>query len=673
MARSLTSSQRTALICGPYQSGKTSLFEALLSECGALKHRNSPAGSFRLGDGSPEARAHNMSTEMNVATADYLGENWTFIDCPGFVELMHETRCAMSIADVAVVVVEPEIDKAITLTTYLKLLDELSVPHILFINKFDKKNISVRALLEAFQASSDKPLVLREIPIREGETVTGHVDLVSERAFNWQENKPSDLVSLPKLLQERESAARNELFENLADFDDELLEKLLEDVVPSTSEIYANLTRDLSSNLVVPVFFGSATHGNGIRRLFKALRHEVPHIESTAERLGIDDRGETQVKIFKTLNAGHAGKLSLGRVMRGALGNGDTLNNERPASITTLFGQTMKIVHQAVAGDVVGFTKLENTNTSDMLTKQAKTAHEGFASPPAPLIGLTIKAENRGDDVKLPDILKKIIEEDPSLSLEFNSQTGEQVLRGQGEMHLKLCLEKMKNRSGLAIELSTPTVPYRETARRKIDKRVRHRKQSGGHGEFGEVHLQIAPLGRGEGFQFNDAIHGGVVPRQYIPAVKAGVIDAMEKGPQGFAVVDMQVTLLDGKHHSVDSSEWAFRKAGAQAMREALAEARTVLLEPVNRVTILVPNHFIARIQKIILGHRGQIFGFDAKPGWIGWDEVSSHIPASGMQDLITEIRSATMGVGSFKAEYDHMQELIDKDIAKISGGALAS
>jgi len=300
-----------------------------------------------------------------------------------------------------------------------------------------------------------------------------------------------------------------------------------------------------------------------------------------------------------------------------------------------------------------------------LLTRDGKMENDGFADPPSPLYGLAIRTENRGDDVKLPDSLKKITEEDPSLSLEYDAVTGEQILRGQGDMHLKLCMEKLNNRSGIVINVVEPTVPYRETARRKVEKRVRHRKQSGGHGEFGEVHITIAPRARGEGFVFNDKIHGGVVPRQYIPAVQAGVVDAMTKGPLGHQVVDVEVTLTDGKYHPVDSSEFAFRKAGGQAMREALSDAGPVLLEPINKVTILVPNQYISGIQKIIMGHRGQIFGFDAKPGWIGWDEVSCKIPAAGMQNLIMEIRSVTMGVGSFDSQFDHLQVLTDKDLAK--------
>ncbi|MCP5071738.1 MAG: elongation factor G [Rhodobacteraceae bacterium] len=667
MAVSQPRSSRAALICGPYLSGKTSLLEALLAEAEALQRHSSPNSAFSLGDGSPEAKAHGMSTELNVATADYLGERWTFIDCPGSVDLMQETRSAMSVVDIAVVVVEPTPDKAITLSSYLKLLDEYSVPVIIFINKFDKKDVSAKALMEAFQGASSKPLVLREIPIRDGETVTGHVDLVSERAFHWEENKPSSQISLPDEVQDRETAARTELFESLADFDDDLLEKLLEDEEPTSKEIYANLSKDLSTNLVVPVFFGSATHGNGIRRLMKALRHEGPGVDATADRLGLEDASGAQAKVFKTLHVGHAGKLSLARVLRGSFATGDTLNGERPSGINLLFGQKLEPVSQVNAGDIVAFTKLDSLRTGDLATAQGKTSDDGLSVPPTPLYGLSIRAENRSDDVKLSDNLKKVLEEDTSLSCVFDDLTGEMVLRGQGDMHLKLCLEKLKNRTGLTVHSAVPKVAYRETARRKAEKRVRHRKQSGGHGEFGEVQLKIAPLPRGTGFQFNDAIHGGVVPRQYIPAVKHGVEDAITEGPMGYPVVDVDVTLDDGKHHSVDSSELAFRKAGGQAMREALKDAKPVILEPLNQVTITVPSEFIARIQKIILGRRGQIYGFEAKDGWIGWDEVSCQIPAAEMQDLVVEIRSATMGVGTFTSEFDHLQEISEKEHSRLT------
>lgn len=659
-----TSSPRVALICGPYLSGKSTLLEAMLAEAGSLQ-RHQP-DTLALADSSPEARAHEMSTEMNIATTDYLGERWTFIDCPGLIELQQETRSAATIADIAIVVCEPDPDKSKALASTLQILDEAEVPHILFINKFDKEEVSARQLLEAYQGVSKRPLVLREIPIREQGKVTGHVDLVSERAFHWEEGKPSKMIALPEDLQVKKQDARTTLFESLADFDDDLLEKLLEDMTPSSEEVYTNLSKDLSSNLVVPVLFGSATHGNGIRRLMKALRHEAPDITKTAERLAVDHGAGATVRIFKTVNAGHAGKISIGRLLTGTLKDGDTLNGQRAAGMNRLFGAKMERLVSIEAGDVAGFGKLDHVATGDRLNGDGKLEADELATPGSPPFALAIETENRGDDVKLPDNLQKVLDEDLSLSAAFDERTGEFILYGQGDMHLRLVLEKLKNRSGLTVNTTPPTVAYRETLRKAVEKRVRHKKQSGGHGEFGEVLLHISPRKHGEGFLFADKIHGGVVPKQYIPAVEAGVLDAMNKGPMGFPIVDVEVVLTDGKFHAVDSSEMAFRKAGSQAMRDAMAESGTVLLEPIHNVHILIPSENTPRIQKLVSGRRGHILGFDTCIDRQGWDEVSCQIPAAEMQDMIQELRSATMGVGSYESSFDRLQQLSGDETRKV-------
>lgn len=664
MATSHPSSPRTAVLCGPYQSGKSTLFEALLAETGAhVVHGR----GLSLADNTAEAKAHAMSTELNVASAEYLGESWTLVDCPGSIELTQETRNAISMADIAVVVVDPDADKAMGLASYLKMLDQAEVPHMVFINKFDKKDLSARALLQAFQGVSDHPLVLREIPIHEGDVVTGHIDLVSERAFHWEEGANSSLIEIPTASSEREVEARAEMMESLADFDDGLLEKILEDIEPSKREVYDNLATDLSANLVVPVFFGSAEQGHGTRRLFKALRHDAPGVEATAERLGIAQDGQVRVKIFKTLHAGHAGKVSMGRILSGALNIGDHIAGVRPSGMHRLFGRKMTPTDKAVAGDVIGLTKLEDVATGDLAGTDGRHAETGLATPPTPLFSLAIRAKKRGDDVKLPENLRKLLDEDLSLSSHIHEATGELLLCGQGDMQLKLALEKLKSRYGLDVTATIPRVAFCESITKPASKKVRHRKQSGGHGEFGEVELKISPRSRGEGFAFSDSIHGGVVPRQYFSAVEAGVRDAMVKGPQGFQVVDVAVELTDGKHHSVDSSDLAFRKAGAQAMREALAKAGPIMLEPVNNVRISVPDQFIASIQKIITARHGQIFGLEAKDGWLGWEDVTCQIPVAEMQDLITEIRSVTQGVGSFEASFDHLQEVAAKDVARLT------
>jgi len=662
MPVSTPSTPRVAVICGPYLSGKSTLFEALLSEAGALQRRQDGPTGLRIADDSPEARAHGVSTELNIASVDYMGQGWTFLDCPGTVDLMHETRTAATVADIAVVVVEPDAAKSVALGGYLALLDSLDLPHILFINKFDKNEVSARDLLQAFQGVSTRPLVLREIPIREAGEVTGHVDLVSERAFHWQEGQTSRLISLPDAVSGREAEARSLMFESLADFDDDLLEKLLEDVTPSSDEIYSDLTRDLSANLVVPVFFGSASHGNGVRRLMKALRHESPDVRASAARQGVKAGGGALVRVFKTIHAGHAGKVSLGRVMRGTVNEGDLLGGERPAGMMRLFGQKMTPVHKAQSGEVLGFGKLASARTGDLLDGAGKVEAVLGEDRPAPLFALAIRASNHADEVKLPDALQKVMAEDPSLSSRFDEATGEHILEGQGEMHLVLALERLKNRAGLSVDSAPARVAYRETIRKAVTKRVRHKKQSGGHGEFGEVELKITPRARGEGFSFGDQIKGGVVPRQYISAIESGVLEAMKKGAQGVQVGDVDVVLTDGKFHSVDSSEMAFRKAATQAMREALGAAGSTLLEPVNAVSIRVPSPSIAAVQKIVLGHRGQIFGFGDGDAGAGWDVITCQLPAAEMQTLITEIRARTTGAGTFESRFDHLQELAGKE-----------
>lgn len=392
------------------------MFEALLVEAGgALQPHTGGQSAFTLADHSPEALAHGMSTEMNVAQAQYLGEDWSFIDVPGSVELGQEMRDAMDVADVAVVVVEPEPEKAVTFAAHLKALEEANIPpHVIFINKFDRHDASARELMEAFQAVSSKPLVLREVPIHEDGKVTGYVDLVSERAFKWEEGKPSTLIKLPDVVKDREEEARIEMLESLADFDDGLLEKLLEDVAPSTGEVYDDMAKELAEDLVVPVFFGSATQNHGgVHRLMKSLRHDAPDVTATVARHGLAG-DETRVKVFKTLQAGHAGKLSLARVLTGSLKAGDTLDGARPAGINSVFGQKLSAVKEAPpAGSVVGLTKLESAVTGDTLTKTGRTPPCDRAPPlPPPAFAKAIKAASRSDDVKISDNLKKLLDED---------------------------------------------------------------------------------------------------------------------------------------------------------------------------------------------------------------------------------------------------------------------
>lgn len=661
MTEKSPSAPRCAALVGPYLSGKSTLLESLLAYTGAISRRGSVREGNTVADSSAEARDRQMSTEMTVASTEYLGEPWTFIDCPGSIELAQEAYNALMVVDAAVVVCEPEPQKALTLAPLLRFLDQHHIPHLIFINKMDIATAGVRDTLAALQAQSQRPLVLREIPIREGEKVTGFVDLVSERAFRWQEGKPSELIAVPETVADREREERTKMLEALADFDDALLEKLLEDTLPSPDEVYAELARDLQQDLIVPVFFGSAEGMHGITRLLKALRHETPEPQQTAERLGIAPSGEPCARVFKTLHASHTGKLSIARVWRGPISDGMTLSGDRLAGISKMLGSRLDKVASANVGEVVAFGRLESAETGDLVSPSGKAEGAPWPPPLTPLFALAIQPAQRADEVKLTSALAKVVSEDPSLSFGHDPDTGELLLWGQGEIQLQIAVDRLKNRFNIQVTSRRPQVPYKETIRAAVSQHARHKKQSGGHGEFGDVHIEIKPRGRGEGFVFSDRITGGVVPKQYIPAVELGVREYLSRGPLGFNVVDVEVTLTDGQYHTVDSSDMAFRKAAQLAMREGMPKCNPVLLEPIFNVRIVVPSEFTSRVQRLVSGRRGQILGYEPKADWPGWDEVNVLLPQAEMHGLVVELRSATLGVGTFAWTFDHLQELTGK------------
>lgn len=664
-----TPGPRCAALVGAYTCGKTTLFEELLFMAGALERRGSVKDGNTLGDSTAEARARSMSTEMNLASFTYLGEPWTLIDCPGSVELTQDSQGAMMIADVVVVVCEPMPERAATVSRLLKFLDDRNIPHLIFINKLDLPDASVRATLEALQGFSARPLVLREIPIRdEAGKVTGMVDLVSERAWRWNPHKPSDLVSLPERLRADEVAARGTMLEALADFDDGLMEELLEDVVPSTGEIYENLARDLQQDLVVPVFFGSAENGNGMQRLLKALRHEAPGPAATAARLGIAPTGGPVAQVFRTMYFGQFGKLSLVRVWEGDLRDGAALGRDRVGSVNQLFGRRATAKGSAIAGEVVALGRMSNAATGDLLAGD-RVVDCDWPPPPPPLFSVAVRAERQSDEVKLATALSRLVEEDASLGIHHSPETGEMVLSGQGELQVQIALSRLRSEHGLSLAQSRPLIPYRETISRPATIRSRHKKQSGGHGEFADVQIEIRPQPRGAGFAFDDRITGGVVPKQYIPAVEKGVQSYLARGPLGFQVVDVAVTLTDGSFHTVDSSDMAFQKAAFKAMSEAMPACGPVLLEPILKITVSVPSEFTPKAQRILTGRRGQLLGFDARPGWQGWDDVIALVPQSETGDLIVELRSQSLGQGTFVQEFDHLHELSGRDADKVVAG----
>ncbi len=655
---------RAVALVGPFQSGKTSLLESILFRTGVIARQGTVEAGNTVGDASKEARHHRMSVELTVATTNFMGDSYTFIDCPGSVEFVHDMRAVLPAVDAAVVVCEMDEKKVPQLQLILRELEDRKIPRILFLNKIDKADAGVYDVLRLLQPASRTKLILRQIPTFSGDLISGFVDLALERAFVYKEHSPSQVVPLEGELADREKTARFSMLETLADHDDELMEQLLEDIQPPRDKIFDDLTRELREGQVCPVLLGTALRANGILRLLKALRHELPGITETAKRLGVKANGDAVGFVLKTLNTAHGGRMSIVRMLAGQGGDGTTFlagdeEAGRVAGVFKFVGQNTEKRGPANAGEVVGFAKLEKARTGDTLTA-GKSPHPPIAqvAPYAPVLAIAISAKERKDDVKLGQALARLAEEDPSITIVHNPETHEVVLWGQGEMHLRVATERLSDRYGVAIERRQPSVGYRETIRKPVVQRGRHKKQSGGHGQYGDVVLDIKPLPRGSGFTFEEKITGGVVPRNYIPSVEEGVIDALKHGPLGFPVVDLAVTLIDGSYHTVDSSDMAFRTAGRIGVVEGLPQCQPVLLEPIHLVEIACPSDATAKINALMSGRRGQILGFDTRDGWEGWDVVRAMMPEAEIGDLIVEIRSATAGAGTFTFKFDHMAEL---------------
>jgi elongation factor G len=620
-----------------------------------------------VGDGSPEARNRQMSVEANCATTRYMDESFTFLDCPGSIEFLQETLNVLPGVDMAIVVCEPDANKVAMLQPYLKRLADLSIPHALFVNKIDKATGSIREVLAVLQEASPKPLVLRQIPIWSNGIATGFVDLALERAYVYREHAASEIIEMTDEVKARETEARFQMLEKLADYDEHLMEELLSDMSPPRDEVFDGLHKDLQQGLIVPVLLGSSLGDNGIRRLLKMLRHDAPDVRAAVERARLKAGSETVAHVLKTYHTAHGGKLSLVRVLSGTLKDSATLfraggGDTRVGGLFALRGETQIKLNEAGAGDTVALGRLEEVPTGETLSSLKAGAKLNIKTETlTPVYGLAVTAADRKDEVKLTAAIAKLREEDPSLLFEQNPELHQMVLLGQGEIHLKVAVEKLASKYGLKLETHKPQIPYKETIKKSTQQRGRHKRQTGGHGQFGDVVIEIKPLPRGSGFVFEDEITGGVVPRNFIPSVEKGIIDFLKAGPLGFPVVDLAVALIDGSYHAVDSSDAAFQTAARIGMSEGMPNCAPVLLEPIMHVKIHVPSDSTASANGVIATRRGKILGFDSRAGWHGWDTVEAEIPQSELHDLIVELRSLTQGVGTFEQSFHHLAELTGK------------
>ena len=668
MDRGKAATVRAVALSGPCGAGKTSLLESMLHVAERIQRKGSVSQGTSVGDASEEARARGLSTELNIAGFDYLGDRYVILDCPGSVDFQSEADHVLPAVDLTIVVADPDPARASLLQPLLRRLDELQAPHCIFVNKMDKARGRLRELISALQPYSLEPLVARQIPIWNGSGANGYIDLALERAYRYESGKPSKLIQIPEQEKVREIEARYHMLEQMADFDDRLMEDLINEHEPQRDHIMSDLAEELGRVQIVPVFLGSAENGSGVRRLLKALRHELPPLDAASTRTGADGKSAL---VLKTRHVGQAGRQTVVRVMSGEIADGDAVTlsdgtSERVAGIFSLHGESQTKLDKAVAGDVVCLGRLEKAKRGDLISVDAISRKSKAPRIERPAVyALAVETQNRSDDVKLAAAMSRLVDEDGALDFGPDAATREFRLRGQGEMHLRVALDRLRRKYGVSVASSRPQTAYRETIRGSSTQRGRHKKQSGGHGQFGDVVLEVRPGQSGSGLVFDQKIHGGVVPKQYFGAVEEGVRDALLKGPLGFPVVDVEVTLLDGSYHTVDSSEIAFRTAARMAVSQALPECHPVLLEPVHGVTVHTPSDQMARITALIPMRRGQIIGFEPRDGWFGWDSIRAYMPEDELHDLIIEIRSATQGLGELESAFHHMSEVTGKAAAK--------
>ena len=655
---------RAIALVGPAGAGKTTLAEALLEASGAIPRRGSVAAGNSVGDASPEARSRGGSTELNLSRFRWMGDDYLLLDTPGSVGFSSDADCALEVADLALVVISPEPDRAPLVEPLLRQLEERQVPHAIFVNRIDKATGTIEELLEVLQPLSTAALVARQIPISEGGEIVGFVDLALDRAFYYRSGEPSQQGALPPEMRDAETTARFHMLEQLSDHDDDLLEQLLTDQEPDLSIVFGDLRRETEQGLIVPVMFGSALNGFGIRRLLKTLRHDTPSSAATAERLGIHGQG---IEVFKICNETPVGRLAVARVFGACLSQGAELSSadtsaQRAGAIFVIQGSSTSRMQQAQPGDVGGLAKADALKAGDRLgIGEVPPAPRTPRGPRSANYAVAIAVENQKDEVRLASSLNKLLEEDTGLSWEIIDETRETLLRGLNDEHVSLAIDRLKRRHGLQLTTREPSIALRETVRKRSTQRGRHKKQSGGHGQYGDVVIELRPLRRGDGIVFEERISGGVVPRQWIPAVEQGVRDALGKGPLGCPVVDVGVTLLDGSYHSVDSSELAFRTAGRIATSAALADASPYVLEPIDLLTIHAPGSARSRVTSAVASCRGRVLDLAPRDGWSRWDTIKAQVPEAELQVFQQDLKSLSQGMATFDAEFDHLSEVTGK------------
>jgi elongation factor G len=634
---------RAFTILGPSQSGKTTLAESLA----ALEGRPT---AIPIGD------------SLTLRTFRYLGEDWASFDIAGGGDHLPAAAQALAASDAAVLCVPPDPDAAPLSAPYLRLAEASGVPVFLFVNRMDQAQSRIRDTVAALQSYAAHAIILRQVPIREDGHVTGAVDLISERAWHYEEGRPSSLVQIPDDLRDREREARTELLEHLADFDDVLLEQLIEDKAPPTDRVYALIADLHRHNDIIAAYLGAASHMNGVNRLMKSLRHEAPSPEDTLLRLGLGS-GVTAIGIAADQKK-HVGKSILLRDFGGKLAQGAPLGGAPLGALQSPNGGALSA--PLAPGALALALRSDHLDRGGAFTPDEALGLPEWTRGTPPALRRVLTPAQEKDDARLSAAMARLAAVDPGLATGQDEATGHVTAAFQGPMHLRATLDRLAADFGVEAQAAPVPPSYRETIRTQVHRQHRHKKQTGGAGQFAEVHLSLRPLPRGEGFRFEETVKGGTVPRNYIPAVEQGARDAMAAGPHGFPVVDVAVTLTDGKAHAVDSSDHAFRLAAAACAREALREAQPVVLQPIDRVAVHLPSVWSGALVGLVSSLKGQVQGFEAHPTARGWDIFRALIPQSARDELLQSLGGLAHGTGWLVAELDHYEDLHPEEAERV-------
>ncbi len=663
---------RNVVLVGHGGTGKTTLAEALLVQSGAIPRMGRVEDGSTVCDFDPEEQKRGQSLSLALAPIEWNGHKINLIDTPGYADFEGEVAAALRVADLAVFVVSAVEGVEVQTEKFWKQAAKIKLPRMVFVNKLDRERASFDRTLDGLSETFGAGIAPLELPIGEESEFKGIADLLTDTAHLYSDGEAS-VGEIPDEMESREQQVHETLVEGIVVADDEQLERYLEGDVPSPEELEHTLHLGVDDATVFPVVCGSATRRIGIDRLADFICEigpsplERPPVEVTAGDEAVEVRPDPSADplafVFKTIADPYVGQISLFRVLSGTISSDDHLNNtrtganERLHGLFAMRGRDHLDVPSVPAGDIAAVAKLSDTGTSDTLAPKGKPVTVPPIRQPEPVLSFAIRARTQADDDKLSTSLHRLQEEDQALVVERNDQTKQMLLRGMGDTHLLIALEKLERKFGVNVDTEEVKVPYRETITTAADAEGKFKKQSGGHGQFGVCNLKVEPLDRGEGFVFDDKVVGGAIPRQFIPAVEKGIEEAMHDGGVfGFPVVDVRVTCYDGKYHSVDSSEMSFKMAGRIGFKAAMEKASPVILEPVSLIEVTVPNDFQGDVMGDLNSRRARVQGTEAADD--GEQVIIATVPTSEIRTYAIDLRSMTSGRGRFTAEFHHYDVL---------------